>query len=45
MRKYADKKENLSRKKYETLQDVLKNSLLKAVAYEQALKNTNKKSA
>lgn len=38
MKKYADKKENLIRKKIETLPDILYDNLLKALIYEKALK-------
>lgn len=37
MKKYADRKENLHYQKYETLNDVLKNSLLKSLVYEKAI--------
>lgn len=37
MKKYADRKENLHYQKYETLKDVLKNSLLKTFVYEKAI--------
>lgn len=42
MKQYADKSENLSYKKYETLNDVLKNNFLKSVLYEKALKDALK---
>lgn len=42
MKKYADTKENLMYQKYETLNDVLKNSLLKSLLYEKALKEKSK---
>ena len=44
MKQYADKSENLLYKKYETLNDVLKNNFLKSVLYEKALKDALKES-
>lgn len=37
MKKYADRKDNQVRKNYETLNDVLKNLLVKSVIYEKAI--------
>ena len=45
MKKYADRKENSRYKKYETFNDILKDSLLKSLLYEKALKTENKKTA
>lgn len=45
MKKYADRKENSIYKKHESLNDVLKASLLKSLAYEKALKTQNIKTA
>ena len=45
MKKYTDKKEILTNTKNKTLIDILKESLSKAVIYEQALKNNNTKTA
>ena len=44
MKQYADKSENFLYKKYETLNDVLKNNFLKSVLYEKALKDALKES-
>lgn len=43
MKQYADRKENLIYQKYETLNDVLKNSLLKSLVYEKAQRSNDKK--
>lgn len=43
MKKYADKRENLHYQRYETLNDILKNSLLKSLVYEKVLKAEKEK--
>lgn len=43
MKKYADKKANLLYPKYKTLNDVLKDSLLKSFVYEKAMKDNIRK--
>lgn len=45
MKQYADRKENLIYQKHEILNDVLRTSLLKSLAFEKALKTSNKKTA
>ena len=42
MKKYADKKVNLLYPKYKTHNDVLKDTLLKSLVYEKALKELKK---
>lgn len=43
MKPYADKSENAIYKKDQVLADILKASLLKALAYEKAVKNIKNK--